>query len=156
MSTIREHSAGLSIGDLAKRTGCKVQAIRYYEQIGLMPEPGRTSGNQRLYEKVHSDRLAFIRHSRELGFSLEAIRELLMLGDNPGRSCAEADRIARTHLHEVEERISSLIALKRELERMVEECHCGRIAECRVIEVLADHGKCATSDHHIKSAPQHF
>lgn len=76
-------SRGLSIGDLARRSGCKVQTIRYYEQIGLMPEPGRTSGNQRLYGEKQADRLAFIRHSRELGFPLEAIRELLELSDDP-------------------------------------------------------------------------
>ena len=71
--------AEFTIGDLAQQTGCKVQTIRYYEEIGLMPEPARTAGNQRRYGQRHVDRLAFIRHSRELGFSLDAIRELLSL-----------------------------------------------------------------------------
>lgn len=141
----------LSIGDLARRTGCKVQTIRYYEQIGLMPEPGRTSGNQRTYGKVHADRLAFIRHSRELGFPLDAIRELLQLSDDPNRSCEEADRIARAHLRDVEMRIASLDVLGTELKRMIRQCGRGRIADCRVIEVLADHGKCASDDHHARS-----
>ena len=138
----------LSIGDLARRTGCKVQTIRYYEQIGLMPRPGRTSGNQRFYSDSHADRLAFIRHSRELGFPLEAIRELLVLSDDPNRSCEQADRIARAHLREVKARIASLVVLKTELERMVRQCGRGRIADCRVIEVLADHAKCVSNDHH--------
>jgi DNA-binding transcriptional MerR regulator len=142
---------GLSIGDLAKRTGCKVQTIRYYEQIGLMPPAGRTSGNQRFYGEAHADRLGFIRHSRELGFPLEAIRELLALSDDPNRSCEEADRMARAHLPEVETRIASLKVLKVELERMLRECGRGRIADCRVIEVLADHAKCVSDDHHARS-----
>lgn len=135
-----------TIGQLSARTGCKVQTIRYYEQIGLMPAPVRTGGNQRRYGARHLERLAFIRHSRELGFSLEAIRELLDLADDPDRSCEAADGIARRQLHQVESRIARLQALKRELKRMIVQCRGGRIAECRVIEVLADHGLCA-SDH---------
>ena len=73
----------LAIGTLAKRTGTKVQTIRYYEQIGLMPEPDRTEGGQRRYGITQLDRLAFIRHSRQLGFSLEAIRELLACQTRP-------------------------------------------------------------------------
>jgi len=138
--------AEFMIGQLAERTGCKVQTIRYYEQIGLMPEPVRTEGNQRRYGARHLERLAFIRHSRELGFPLDAIRELLDLADDPDRSCEAADRIARRQLHQVESRIARLQALKRELKRMIVQCRGGRIAECRVIEVLADHGLCA-SDH---------
>ena len=133
-----------SIGELAKRTGCKVQTIRYYEQIGVMPTPDRSAGNQRVYGRRHADRLAFIRHSRELGFPLEAIRQLLDLADDPNRPCDEADRIARAQLKEVETRMERLGMLKTELERMLAECGRGRIAECRVIEVLADHAKCVS------------
>ena len=134
-----DQAGTLSIGALARRTRCKVQTIRYYEQIGLMPQPGRTAGNQRWYDEAHADRLAFIRHSRELGFSLDAIRELLKLSDDPNRSCEDADRIARSHLREVETRIARLTALKTELDRMLRECTPGRIADCRVIQVLAAH-----------------
>ena len=146
-----EPIAVFSIGELAKRTGSKVQTIRYYEQTGLMPQPGRTAGNHRFYGQTHVDRLAFIRHSRELGFPLDAIRELLDLSDDPNRQCDQADRIARAHLHEVKTRIASLAALQSELERMVRQCRHGRIADCRVIEVLADHAKCATDDHHTRA-----
>ncbi len=132
----------LSIGTLGKRTGTKVQTIRYYEQIGLMPEPGRTEGGQRRYEDAELDRLAFIRHSRELGFSLEAIRELLDLSDNPERSCAQIDAVAQKQLHKVEARIARLEALRIELRRMIGECHADRVADCRILEVLRDHEEC--------------
>lgn len=137
-----------SIGELGRQTGTKVQTIRYYEQIGLLPTPARTAGNQRRYTRAHADRLAFIRHSRELGFSLDAIRTLLDLSDDPNRSCEQADRITRHHLQEVNARIESLAVLKAELERMIRQCQHGSIADCRVIEVLADHANCVTEDHH--------
>ena len=136
----------LTIGTLARRTGTKVQTIRYYEEIGLMPEPGRTGGGQRRYGEAELDRLAFIRHARQLGFPLDAIRELLDLSDHPSRSCEEADTIARRQLRQVEQRIARLEALRTELQRMVAECSGGRSADCRVLEVLRDHSECLT-DH---------
>lgn len=132
----------LSIGALAKRTGTKVQTIRYYEQIGLLPEPGRTQGGQRRYAEPDLDRLAFIRHARQLGFTLDAIRELLELSDNPHHSCADIDRIAQGQLREVEQRIARLEALRSELKRMISECRMETVAECRVLEVLRDHSEC--------------
>jgi DNA-binding transcriptional MerR regulator len=144
----------LSIGVLAEETGCKVPTIRYYEKIGLMPAPIRTEGNQRRYGPAHVDRLGFIRHGRELGFPLGRIREILTLGDKPDRSCAEVDRIARDHLAAVEARIARLTALKEELQRMVTQCGTGKVADCRVIEVLADytHDHCLHDDHGTEAA----
>ena len=139
----------LSIGTLSRRTGTKVQTIRYYEQIGLMPEPGRTEGNQRRYGNAELDRLSFVRHARQLGFTLEAIRELLDLSDNPSQSCAEADSIARRQLRQVELRLARLEALRTELERMVHECSGGQTADCRVLEVLRDHSECLTEHEKI-------
>jgi DNA-binding transcriptional MerR regulator len=139
-------SAMLTIGGLAKRTGAKVQTIRYYETIGLLPEPGRTAGGQRRYGPLELDRLSFIRHARQLGFTLDAIRELLDLSDHPERPCEEADAIARRQLREVTQRIARLKALKQELERMVKECAGQKAATCRVLEVLRDHAECLT-DH---------
>ena len=123
----------LSIGDLGRRTGTKVQTIRYYEQIGLMPEPGRTGGGQRRYGGAELDRLGFIRHARQLGFPLDAIRELLNLADRPTHTCAEADSIARRQLRQVEQRMARLEALRVELMRMIDECSGGvaPIAACR-------------------------
>lgn len=130
----------LTIGALAAQTGCKVQTVRYYESVGLMPAAARSTGNQRLYGPSAVKRLGFIRHARELGFSLDAIRELLALTDEPDRSCAEADRIATLRLAEVEGRIARLEALRGELKRMIRQCRHRRIADCRVIEVLASYG----------------
>lgn len=129
-----------SIGELSRRAEVKVPTIRYYEQIGLLPPPPRTEGHQRRYGRSALERLAFIRHARELGFNVEAIRALLALQDNPDQSCATADKIAKARLIEVEKRITRLVALREELRRMIEECACGRVAECRVIEALADSG----------------
>jgi len=139
----------LTIGKLGAAARVKVPTIRYYEQIGLLLEAERSAGNQRLYSRAALDRLAFIRHARDLGFSLEAIRDLLSLSDVPDQSCAGADAIARAQLAEVETRLARLGALKAELERMVVQCAGGRIANCRVIEVLGDHSFC-TTDHHPK------
>jgi Cu(I)-responsive transcriptional regulator len=139
----------LSIGTLSRRTGTKVQTIRYYEQIGLMREPGRTEGGQRRYREGDLDRLAFIRHARQLGFALDAIRELLALADEPQRSCADADSIARRQLVQVEQRILRLEALRTELERMIAQCHGERVADCRVLEVLRDHSECLTAHEEI-------
>ncbi len=145
----------LGIGELARRTGTKVQTIRYYEKIGLLPEPPRTSGNQRRYDRSRQQRLAFIRHARELGFSLDAIRTLLDLVDRPEQPCEKADAVAKARLAEVESRIVRLLALKEELERMVCECRGGRVAQCRVIEVLADHGRCLYADHRAPDRRRH-
>ena len=137
----------LSIGKLGQAAGVKVPTIRYYEEIGLLPEAERTAGNQRLYGPKALERLRFIRHSRGLGFSLEAIRDLLSLSDRPDQPCEAADMIARAQLVEVEARIARLTALKAELERMIGQCAHGAIRDCRVIEVLGDHSLCSTHSH---------
>lgn len=131
-----------SIGELSRRSGVKVPTIRYYEGAGLMPAPARTEGKQRRYTATEAARLNFIRHARELGFEVEAIRELLALSAEPDRSCAEVDTLARRHLAEVERRIGQLTALRGELRRMLGECGHGRVGDCRVIESLADHNLC--------------
>ncbi|WGD29206.1 helix-turn-helix domain-containing protein [Ancylobacter sp. WKF20] len=136
-----------TIGEAARVSGVKVPTIRYYESIGLLPRPPRTEGGRRAYDGADLRRLAFIRHSRELGFEIEAIRTLLHLQDDPDQSCAAADAIARHRLEEVERRIAGLKALKTELERMIEGCAHGRVDQCRVIETLADHDLCR-HDHH--------
>lgn len=132
-----------SIGRLGQAAGVKVPTIRYYEQIGLLPEADRSAGNQRLYNRATLDRLAFVRHARELGFSLEAIRDLLSLSDRPDQSCAAADAIAKAQLNAVQARIARLKALEAELHRMIDQCACGTIKDCRVIETLGDHALCA-------------
>lgn len=139
--------AHFTIGRVAEAADCKVQTIRYYEQIGLLPRPPRSQGNQRLYDKTAIDRLTFIRHARGLGFSLEAIRDLLSLADRPDQSCKAADAIARAQLIQVEQRIERLQALKLELHRMIDQCSGGRIADCHVLEALSDHALCRSGKH---------
>ncbi|WP_425043596.1 MerR family transcriptional regulator [Primorskyibacter sp. S87] len=135
-----------SIGALSRKTGTKVQTIRYYEQIGLLNEPDRSPGGQRRYTSEDLDRLAFVRHGRQLGFSLDAIRELLDLADHPDQPCSEADSIAQRQLVQVQQRILRLKALEKELKRMISECAGGRAGDCRVLDVLRDHSECLT-DH---------
>jgi DNA-binding transcriptional MerR regulator len=137
----------IAIGRLAAETGCKIETIRYYERIGLLPRPERSGGGHRLYDRRTRDRLMFIRHGRDLGFALDAIRDLLALADDPDRSCADADAIASARLADVDSRLVRLTALRAELQRMIGECRGGRIADCRVIEVLADHRLCLSDDH---------
>ncbi|MEM5474443.1 helix-turn-helix domain-containing protein [Hoeflea sp. AS60] len=138
----------LTIGKLGQAAGVKVPTIRYYEQIGLLPEAERSGGNQRLYCRKALDRLTFVRHARELGFTLDAIRDLLSLSDHPDQPCAAADAIAKTQLAEIEKRLARLSSLKVELTRMVAQCAGGSIADCRVIEVLGDHSLCAADHGH--------
>lgn len=132
----------VSIGAAAKSTGVKIPTIRYYEGVGLLPQPARTDSNRRLYGPQDLDRLRFIRHARELGFEIEAVRTLLDLQGKPDTSCAKVDAIASEHLADVNRRIESLVALRQELERMVRTCRKGKIADCRIIEVLQDHAEC--------------
>ena len=127
-----------SIGELGRRTGVKVPTIRYYEQAGLLDPPPRTAGNQRRYGRAALDRLTFIRHARELGMPLSAIRELARVAEHPDQPCAEADRIAKAHLEEVRARIARLRRLEAELERIAAGCGAARAAECRVIAALAE------------------
>jgi len=102
-----------SIGALSKQTGVKVPTIRYYEQIGLIDPADRTQGNQRRYNDEALQRLGFIKHARELGFSIETITALIDLNNHPDRSCAEATRIAHEQLTDVRERIASLVRLEQ-------------------------------------------
>ncbi len=135
----------MKIGELSRVTGTNIETIRYYERIGLLPEPDRTAANYRSYGDPHRARLTFVRHSRDLGFTIEEIRSLLDLSADPGRDCSEADRIASRHLAQVEEKIAQLTLLRDELTRIVGRCRGGVAADCRVIEALGDHGHCESA-----------
>lgn len=141
--TIQEYA----IGELAERADCTVQIIRHYEKIGLLPEARRTEGNRRIYNESQASRLVFIRHCRELGFSLDDIRQLLSFSDEPEQSCEAVDALARAHLSNVQERLLRLRSMEKELKRMVHECSGGTVSECRIIEVLADHSRCLSKAH---------
>jgi Cu(I)-responsive transcriptional regulator len=127
----------LTIGDLSKATGTKVETIRFYERMGLLPAPERTQGNYRAYSPEHLGRLSFTRRARDLGFTLDQVRELLGLSDQKDRSCDAVDAIAREHLADVERKIADLHALQRHLSTIISRCRQGTIADCRIIEALA-------------------
>ena len=131
-----------SIGDLSRRTGAKVPTIRYYEQMGLLDAPERSGGNQRRYGRLELERLSFIRHARDLGFSIESIRELIDLSGHEDRPCADADRIARDQLAAVRARIVRLQRLESELERISTCCVGETVGDCYVIRALSDHSLC--------------
>ena len=126
----------VTIGGLAHATGTKVETIRYYERIGLLPLPTRTGGNYRTYGPAQVERLSFIRRGRDLGFSLPEIRELLRLSDDRERPCAKVDQIARAHLRAIERKLADLQALHGRLQRLVEHSRHGSVAECRIIDAL--------------------
>jgi DNA-binding transcriptional MerR regulator len=114
-----------------------IKTIRYYERVGVLPRAARSSNGRRSYGDEDACRLTFIRHAREVGFELSAVRELLALQEHPEASCATASCLASNQLAAVESRIARLVALRAELTRMVTECSNGRVSECRVIETLA-------------------
>lgn len=145
-------SRALSIGRLSRDADVKITTIRYYERIGLMDEPDRTEGGQRAYDERALERLRFIRHARALGFSVEAIRELITLSERPDQSCETVDAIARGHLGDVRRRIDQLRALERELKRMLKACEGGAVGDCRIMAVLADHDLCGAAIHEDVSA----
>jgi len=127
----------LTIGDMSRQTGVKVPTIRYYEQMGLLAAPERSEGNQRRYRTLDRDRLSFIKHARELGFTIEAIRELLTLSAHPESPCADAHEIAGRQLQLVRDKICRLRQLGDELKRMSEACHGDhRIKDCYLLQSL--------------------
>lgn len=137
----------VAIGGLAAATGVKVPTIRYYEGVGLLPKPSRTDSNRRLYNEDAISRLRFIRHARELGFEIDDIRQLLRLADEPNRPCREVDAIAKRHVAEIESRMTRLAALRAEICRMIDECARDKVSQCRIIEVLSNHGECLNESH---------
>jgi DNA-binding transcriptional MerR regulator len=131
MSDLKEKS----IGALSKASGVNIETIRYYERIGLLPEPGRTQAGYRQYEPDHLRHLLFIRKGRDLGFQIEAIRALLRLAEHPENRCEDANRLAADHLAEVERKIDELGRLRDAL-RDMSMCCAETVADCRIIEAL--------------------
>lgn len=127
-----------SIGELSKATGVKVVTIRYYEHVKLMPEPARTEGNYRIYSREHLRRLQFVRRCRDLGFTLDQLRDLLRLSVQSRRRCSGIDRITANHIKEIESKIADLGRLAVQLRRIKNGCPGkGRIADCRILAALS-------------------
>ncbi len=123
------------IGALARDTGCNIETIRYYEKIGLLAEPPRSSGGHRSYASNDTKRLSFIVRSRELGFSVPDIRQLLRLVDS-GATCEEVRKITVTHLQSIRARIVDLERLEAVLQRAAANCVGGDVPECPIVDVL--------------------
>lgn len=123
-------------GDLARATGCNLETIRYYEKIGIMPDPPRNSKGYRSYDESHVQRLKFIMRSRDLGFAVEEVRGLLGLVDNQTRTCAEVQTIAEGHLGNIRAKIEDLRRIERVLSETVARCTGDAAPECAVVDAL--------------------
>jgi MerR family mercuric resistance operon transcriptional regulator len=128
---------GLRRADLARRTGCNLETIRYYEKIGMMPEPPRTASGYRVYDETHISRLRFILRGRELGFSIEELRGMLRLVDRGTQTCAEVKALTEQHLSDVRAKIADLRRIEKVLAATAAQCSGEEVPECPVLEALA-------------------
>ncbi|RJG07972.1 Cd(II)/Pb(II)-responsive transcriptional regulator [Noviherbaspirillum cavernae] len=142
----------MKIGELAKRTDCEVETIRYYEREGLLPVPPRTDGNYRQYSEQDAERLMFIRHCRSLGMSLEDIRTLQHFQARPELACEEIDAMLDRHLRQTEAQIAALERLQKQLQILRDACHTHLTAQqCGILQNLQS----AASSHDCVCHPEH-
>lgn len=135
---IRHISAkGVHRGELAKRTGCNLETIRYYEKTGLMPAPPRSASGYRLYDESHFRRLRFVLRARELRFAIEEIHGLLRLVDGGNQTCAEVKARTEKHLADVRAKIADLRRIERVLAATAASCSGGDVPECPILDALA-------------------
>jgi MerR family mercuric resistance operon transcriptional regulator len=125
-----------SRGALARKSGVKAETIRYYEKVGLVPDPPRSAGGHRVYGPLHVQRLSFIRRCRELGFNLDTIRDLLALVDGGTYTCAEVLEIARTRIADVRSKIRDLKRIEKALVQMTDQCSGKQAPECAIVDIL--------------------
>lgn len=128
----------MRIGELSRQTACQVETIRYYERVGILPEPQRAQNNYRHYGESHRRRLRFVRRCRDLGFSLEEVRALLAMIDGGAQSCAEVEALGREHLGAVCAKIADLEQMASRLSELVSRCHGGDTPDCSFLEELFD------------------
>lgn len=126
----------MNIGEAAKSSGVSAKMIRHYESVGLFPEASRTESGYRQYTDKEVSTLRFIRQSRDLGFSLEQIRELLGLWQNRRRSSRQVRALAQAHLEELKSKLRELQEMKATLEHLVHCCHGDDRPDCPIIETL--------------------
>ena len=126
-----------TIGELSRLSQVNIETIRYYEKIGIMPNPPRNSSGYRIYSAPHLERLYFVRRSRELGFSQPEVRKLLTLVDEHKYTCGEVREMTATHLLTVRSKIKDLRKLEKALANMVSECDGGDIPDCPIVDVLS-------------------
>lgn len=130
----------LHIGDLARAAGIPAATIRYYEKIGLLSSPARSEGNYRRYGSDDLDRLVFVRRARELGFSIEQVKELLELADRQEEDCGTVMHLAQEHLADIEQKIRDLTTLKARLSTLALSCKGGKVADCKILDALSPSG----------------
>lgn len=131
-----EGNQAYSIGLLARRAGCRVETVRYYEREGLMPDPPRSEGGHRLYRTEHMKRLTFIRRARALGFTIEQVRGLLDLADSGAFTCADVKKMTLSHREEVKRKISDLKSLDRALAALAASCEGDNSRNCAIFDAL--------------------
>lgn len=142
----------LKIGELAVRTACHIETIRFYEKAGLLPVPPRSAGNYRLYDDAHIERLMFIRHCRSLDMALDEIRSLLKFQDAPDGECGEVNALLDAHLRHVAARIRELKALERQLVELRRCCDAVRpVQQCGILQELTE-PDCITAEQHAGAA----
>jgi MerR family mercuric resistance operon transcriptional regulator len=112
------------------------ETVRYYEKIGLMPDPSRSAGGHRVYARADLKRLSFIRRSRELGFTLREIRDLLELVDGDQFTCAQVRDRTTSHLADVSDKIQDLRKIEKTLKSMVSKCEGGSVPSCPIVDEL--------------------
>lgn len=127
----------LAIGELSRLTAVNIETIRYYERVGILPAPPRSQGGRRVYGLEHAQRLKFVRRSRELGFTLEEIRNLLSLKES-GHACGEVKAAALSHLESIRGKISDLSRMERTLTQIVALCEGGDAPDCPILSTLSD------------------
>ncbi len=123
-------------GELSRKTGCNAETIRYYEKIGIMPEPARSASGYRQYDAGHERRLGFVMRGRELGFTMEDLKSLLDLIDRRAVSCADVEKLARAHLQSVRDKISDLKRMESALSSTVRACSGKDVPQCPLIDAL--------------------
>ncbi|BDI05344.1 heavy metal-dependent transcription regulator 2 [Sphaerotilus microaerophilus] len=141
---------GMNIGEAAKDSGVSAKMIRHYESVGLLPAAARTESGYRQYTDKEVSTLRFIRQSRDLGFSIEQIRELLGLWQDRKRPSRQVRALALAHIEELDEKLKELQSMKATLEHLVRCCHGDDRPDCPIIDSLAQQGNApaAAAVHH--------
>lgn len=146
----------MRIGELASRTGCPIETIRYYERESLLPAPARTNGNYRLYDRNHVERLLFILHCRSLDMALDEIRILLRFRDAPERNCRGVNELLDEHIEHVDERIAQLTALQRQLKSLRRRCRTVQAAkDCGILGGLQQQASRSGASKHVHVPATH-
>lgn len=125
-----------SRGVLARRAGCNPETIRYYEKIGIMPEPARTEAGHRIYQSEGQRRLTLVLRLRDLGFSIQELREVLLLIDSDTITCAEVENITLAHIDVIKAKMRDLRTILKALQVLVKKCDGGNTPDCGALTEL--------------------